>query len=333
MIKNTKEKVFGDKDCGSDSKLYWSVNTAIKGEALRAFKTAYWKAKKTKGAKRPCLDYKSERDPLVRCGSFSLGKAYCKWLEPSPCAKRACLSFMSDTLAGSRSRRGKNSKIPRNRYLKCKSSASLVPPIEHSVRLVKYRNGKYQIHIPCDASYMRSNKQNKQDENAICAIDPGVRTMYTVVDVTRGEVTEYGLSSDMQKLMKPLQDKADLLRCEIHCREKKSGFIDHDVRAGMCKVNYKIRKLIDSLHQQTIGSLVKNFRAIILGGINPSKCIAKKKNKKNKSLSEQMLVSSVKCCHDEEGNLYKELECNGSGVSGDKKKLNKKTTRNMLTWS
>ena len=267
MIKNAKEKVFGDKDCGSDSKLYWSVNTAIKGEALRAFKTAYWKAKKTKGAKRPCLDYKSERDPLVRCGSFSLGKAYCKWLEPSPCAKRACILFMPDTLPGSSSGRGRNT---RNRYLKCKSSASLVPPIEHSVRLVKYRNGKYQIHIPCDASYTRNNKQNKQDEysnseNAIYAIDPGVRTMYTVVDVTRGEVTEYGLSSDMQKLMKPLQDKADLLRCEIHCREKKSGFIDHDVRAGMCKVNYKIRKLIDSLHQQTIGSLVKNFRAIILG--------------------------------------------------------------------
>jgi transposase len=108
-------------------------------------------------------------------------------------------------------------------------------------------NGEWYLFVPYE------KRVDQHVSNAACAIDPGVRSVYTVYDGERVLKMEH--NRDVQKM---LQSKLDKFRS---LRDKKS-ISQRSYTRRRWRISKKWKRLVDDMHYKIASTLVKNYKFI-----------------------------------------------------------------------
>ena len=139
-----------------------------------------------------------------------------------------------------------------------------IPPLTSDPRICLRGDRKVLLQIPCDVKYLRS-ASSRTNPDAVCAIDPGVRTMYTMYDCSRQIIGEFGVGAKIDRLCK-----------EFSSLSKRRRELDtiKDVSMRSYLANKTISRGVKLCHQlkdiriRTANFLVCNYTSVILGDIN-----------------------------------------------------------------
>ena len=138
--------------------------------------------------------------------------------------------------------------------------------ISHDCRLSLDSVGDYHLHIPISKHCILIENQDE----SICALDPGVRTFQTLYDPCNGAV-KFGCG-DIRRIYKlcrvidSLHSKYDISKGT----KRKRSF-----KKAMHRVIRLIRRLRDEMHWQFINYIVKNYKRIILPLLETSRMVMK----------------------------------------------------------
>jgi len=181
--------------------------------------------------------------------------------------------------------------------------------MEREFKLARTKLGRYYLHVPIHVEVRRSENQapppNPLDDDVVreaVFIDPGVRTFVTTFDL-QGRIHEFGSGSikRLEKLCHHLDDlisrtykkKPDDNQSFIHNKKKRWR-----MRRAADRMRRRIHNLVDEAHRKIALWLCENYRVIVWPVSGVSKMTAK--------------WDELKQC---------------------KRKIGRKTVRNMLTWS
>lgn len=137
--------------------------------------------------------------------------------------------------------------------------------IEHDCRL-QIVNNQWFLCVPIT----EKRKENNNNSNSFCSLDPGVRTFQTIYsekEVVQIKVNENTINRIHQKL--------DLFRS---LRQKKCISRSHWKRKEN-QLNIRLKNLTDEMHYKTIDYLTKNYKVIILPKFENQKLAKKIKSK------------------------------------------------------
>ena len=133
-----------------------------------------------------------------------------------------------------------------------------LPPINHDLRVVKLPGGKWRLHIPVEASFLRRPLPPSQK---LCGIDPGARAMITVYDETDHHAWQACSHRNRQELQ-------PLLKIAKTSTEQKTRLIAWQ----------KIRNKVNGWHRQLINKLVKDFAHIAVGDLSVQSVVSRKRS-------------------------------------------------------
>ena len=139
-----------------------------------------------------------------------------------------------------------------------RSSEPLPLELEHDVRLVKDRLGKYYLCLPV-ANEIRSENQAPDPQlHSTISLDPGCRTFISGYDAD-GYLFEWG-KGDMGRIQR-LCSYLDRLQSRISkCPHKKR----YRLKKAAARMRERIKSLVDELHKKCSTWLCRSYRVILI---------------------------------------------------------------------
>ncbi len=139
---------------------------------------------------------------------------------------------------------------------------------------LKIEYGHWYLCVP----YMKSVEQQVHSENKICAIDPGIRKMYTVFDGDRILEIEHNIA-----LQKQLQRKLDYYQ-SLRSRKK---IVQRSYRRRRERIQRKWNCRVNDMHYKVASMLVSQYKYIGLPPFETSKMV--KGNQLSSKIKRDML--------------------------------------------
>lgn len=139
----------------------------------------------------------------------------------------------------------------------------------HDCRLTLY-NGRYYISIPKDVQVKRPESQRL----SACALDPGVRTFQTIF--SKELCTKIG-EHDFQRIFRYCYALDKLVS-----RKKKER--SNKFNGAMQRIRWKVRDLIDEIHNKTALFLCKMFEVIYLPTFETQEMVSKLRHKTSRAM-------------------------------------------------
>jgi len=173
---------------------------------------------------------------------------------------------------------------------KIKSAEVLPEKLEYDSRLVINRLGKFYICIPQPLNIRTENQGPTQSEDAVIALDPGVRTFMTGYDPS-GQAIEWG-KNDINRIYRlchiydKIQSKHDSLHGKVHKRKR------YKLRKVMRRIHEKIHCLIDDCHHKFSRWLCQNYRIILLPEFKTQEMVRRGKRRIRSKTARMMLTWS-----------------------------------------
>ena len=143
--------------------------------------------------------------------------------------------------------------------------------LKENIKKYDFKDSSISYDVRLSRFYLNLNhsiKNNKNENNKVCAIDPGIRNFVTIFD--ESSVTKIGINC--KKTIVKLCLETDIIKSRI---DKKS-YVINDIRVVMNanrrrnlkkalrRKIIKLKNIRDELHKQTISYLVGNYSRIIL---------------------------------------------------------------------
>lgn len=162
----------------------------------------------------------------------------------------------------------KKNKIPKSVNYECKL---LMDRLKNITMVIVYHESACDNQASCKHEW--------------CAIDPGVRTLYTVYSPTPNIAYEIG-KSDVSRLHRYCRHLDILISKTKTSTQKKRKL------KAIIRLRKRIQNLVKEVHCKTVKFLVDNFHNIILPPFEVSKMVTKSKRKLNAKSVRQMLTWS-----------------------------------------
>lgn len=154
------------------------------------------------------------------------------------------------------------SKIFYASRMRCERSYTLPKSLPHDSRLIRTRTGKYYL---CVTRPLRIIQDEGHQQEAVIAIDPGVRTFGTSYD-GNGSVHEFGKNA-AHHLVKCHAHRIDRLKSKID-RMEDAGELNHRRRYRMNRAllrkQERMRDKVKEFHCKYAKWLCENYNAILL---------------------------------------------------------------------
>jgi putative transposase len=143
--------------------------------------------------------------------------------------------------------------------------------LKENIKKYDFKDSSLSYDVILSRFYLNLNhsiKNNKNENNKVCAIDPGIKNFVTIFD--ESSVTKIGINC--KKTIAKLCLETDIIKSRI---DKKS-YVINDIRVAMNanrrrnlkkalrRKIIKLKNIRDELHKQTISYLVGNYSRIIL---------------------------------------------------------------------
>ena len=143
--------------------------------------------------------------------------------------------------------------------------------LKENIKKYDFKDSSLSYDVILSRFYLNLNhsiKNNKNENNKVCAIDPGIKNFVTIFD--ESSVTKIGINC--KKTIAKLCLETDIIKSRI---DKKS-YVINDIRVTMNanrrrnlkkalrRKIIKLKNIRDELHKQTISYLVGNYSRIIL---------------------------------------------------------------------
>jgi putative transposase len=173
---------------------------------------------------------------------------------------------------------------------KIKSAELLPKKLEYDSRLVVNRLGEFYICIPQPLEIRTENQGPTQSEDAVIALDPGVRTFMTGYDPS-GYAIEWG-KNDINRIYRlchtydKIQSKHDSLHGKVHKQKR------YKLRKVMRRIHKKIRCLIDDCHHKFSRWLCQNYHIILLPEFKTQGMVRRGKRRIRSKTARMMLTWS-----------------------------------------
>ena len=159
--------------------------------------------------------------------------------------------------------------------------------IDYAVKITRTRLGKYILSIPCLRSEIDESASENQASKAVpsdrydwCAIDPGVRSLYTVYSPAPGIAYKIG-DKDISRIYRLL------IHVDKLCNSKSKTKV-----LAKHRLIRRIKNLVKEVHNKTTLFLLQNFRNIILPSFDVSQMVKKNARKIKKNTVRKMLTWS-----------------------------------------
>jgi putative transposase len=143
-----------------------------------------------------------------------------------------------------------------------KSAENLPAELHYDARLVLNCLGKFYLCIPQPLEIWAENQGPTQSEDAVIALDPGVRTFITGYDPS-GRAIEWG-KNDISRIYRlshiydNIQSKRDSIHGKVAKRKR------YKLRKVMLRIHKKIHSLINDCHHKLAKWLCQNYHIILL---------------------------------------------------------------------
>ncbi len=236
-----------------------------------------------------------------------------------------------------------------------RASEPLPQVMEREFDLVRTKLGRYYLCIPTDLQVRDENQAPQTSDDNLGAecvfIDPGVRTFATCFDL-QGRIHEFGGSGSIERIERLCGHLNSLIsRTDAKRQDDKKRFVlgkkkRWRMRRAAARMRRRIRNIVDEMHRKVALWLCENYRVILWPLSNVKSMIWKgKKRKKKKGQEEEEKEQSAitrvtTSCHpssSSSGHDGDELACENQArkeqLKEYKRKLSKKSVRNMVTWS
>ena len=208
-----------------------------------------------------CRPVPLRHDVPVVAGGFAVPKLYGRL--PTDKERREyraiadkCIAIIPSVLNGGDRALGRNSLM----RISCRGDR--LPPFLHEFRITRQPDGSFRMTIPCLASRLRKPASSS---DAVCAIDPGVRTFATVYDATRRECWETGTASERTNLLAvPFTWREDEIREQLAAAVLGSQERENR-RRQLRKLLARRRVTVDEFHKQLTIYLVRNYGVVAVG--------------------------------------------------------------------
>lgn len=150
-----------------------------------------------------------------------------------------------------------------------KSTEPLPDKLDYDTRLQRTRLGDFYLCILSPLEMKKDKPKTKNGKGGVISLDPGVRTFMTGYDPS-GYSYEWG-KNDMDRITR-LAISSDKL-----ISKTKDTRINHKKRYSLTRaylrINQKIRRLVNDLHEKLSRWLVDNYRVVIIPEFNTSSII------------------------------------------------------------
>jgi putative transposase len=173
---------------------------------------------------------------------------------------------------------------------KMKSAENLPAELHYDTRLVLNRLGKFYLCIPQPLEIWAENQGPTQSEDAVIALDPGVRTFMTGYDPS-GRAIEWG-KNDISRIyrLSHIYDKIQSKRDSIHGKVAKRK--RYKLRKVMLRIHQKIHSLINDCHHKLAKWLCQNYRVILLPEFKTQGMVRRGKRRIRSKTARMMLTWS-----------------------------------------
>lgn len=149
------------------------------------------------------------------------------------------------------------------KFIKLSSNVFALPPFEYDVAIVKKMNGNFALHIPCDSMYTRSPITPK---DAMCGIDPGIRTFATIYDLTEQTAYQVGTKRDTQHTIPDLQSKINKAKKYLqHAIANNHKRAIEERTTHLRKLQFRLEQYVFDVQRKLASHLVTNYSYIALG--------------------------------------------------------------------
>lgn len=149
------------------------------------------------------------------------------------------------------------------KFIKLSTSVYTLPPFEYDLTIVKKVNGKFALHIPCDSMYTRRQFTPK---DAMCGIDPGIRTFATIYDLTEQTAYQVGTKQDTQQTIPELQNKIKKAKEDLHRAIASHNNRDIQKRTtDLRKLQFQLQHYVSDIQRKLASQLVRNYSYVALG--------------------------------------------------------------------
>jgi putative transposase len=168
------------------------------------------------------------------------------------------------------SRLGNGKNINKSRLRIKKKDKSRIPEKIDCDSEMLYDRGAYYLLIPVDSLDCKVQKLYSEDSKPFTsiALDPGVRTFQTGYS-PHGSVYKFG--ERKSELIKALNCRIDHLRSIRDTTRQKRTY--HNIRKRLAKLEFKIKNLVNDLHNQVGSRLCKGYKCIFLPEFGTSKML------------------------------------------------------------
>ena len=143
--------------------------------------------------------------------------------------------------------------------------------IKHECRLVIDEIGRFYLHIPISVD--EDITENQGDKT--CAIDPGVRTPYTLYSPDGRNGIKFG-DGDFKRLTKLCITSDNIQSKHDKCLNKRKK---HMFKRAFLKNNIRIRHLVDEVHWKVIKYITDNYNKVLLPSFEVSNMTSRLKRK------------------------------------------------------
>jgi putative transposase len=173
---------------------------------------------------------------------------------------------------------------------KMKSAENLPAELHYDTRLVLNRLGKFYLCIPQPLEIWAENQGPTQSEDAVIALDPGVRTFMTGYDPS-GRAIEWG-KNDISRIYRlshiyvKIQSKRDSIHGKVAKRKR------YKLRKVMLRIHQKIHSLINDCHHKLAKWLCQNYRVILLPEFKTQGMVRRGKRRIRSKTARMMLTWS-----------------------------------------
>ena len=157
--------------------------------------------------------------------------------------------------------------------------------VNHTVRFVRDRLGRYFLIVPIDTPKKSENQAPLHDEN-IVSLDPGVRTFQTTYDAS-GLATEWG-KGDMSAIY-TLCRRADKLQ---GVWQAKKGKKRRSPKRSWLRLLERIKNKVKEIHCKMAKWLCENYKVILIPKFETSQMVRRVKRKIHTTTARNMLTWS-----------------------------------------
>lgn len=161
-----------------------------------------------------------------------------------------------------------------NKFIKIKEE---LPFINYSCRLQKTINNEYFLCIP------QHNIFKKANQDSICSIDPGVRSMLTCYDPS-GIAFELGTNIEKMVIKQKHIDRLKSIIQQFKGKKNKKYKLKQERRF----IEKKIKNCMSDCHHKITKFLSENYNQILLPAFETQQMMQKKKRKISKSTTRNM---------------------------------------------